>query len=40
MIANEMLHNLFAPNIITAIKRRRMKWVGHVARKGETQFQL
>jgi hypothetical protein len=28
---NEELHNLYSlPNIIRAIKSRRMKWVGHV----------
>jgi hypothetical protein len=30
------LHNLYSsPNIITIIKSRRMRWVGHVARMGE-----
>jgi hypothetical protein len=30
---NEELHNLFSsPSIITMIKSRRMRWVGHVAR--------
>jgi hypothetical protein len=33
---NEELHNLYAsPNIIRAIKLRRMRWVGQVARMGE-----
>jgi hypothetical protein len=30
---NEELHNLYSsPNIIRAIKSRRMRWAGHVAR--------
>jgi hypothetical protein len=33
---NEELHNLYAsPNIIRAIKPRRMRWVEHVARMRE-----
>jgi hypothetical protein len=33
---NEELHNLYAsPDIITVIKSRRMRWVGHVARMEE-----
>jgi hypothetical protein len=33
---NEELHNLYSsPSIITIIKSRRMRWVGHVARMGE-----
>jgi hypothetical protein len=33
---NEQLHDLYSsPNIITIIKSRRMRWVGHVARMGE-----
>jgi hypothetical protein len=33
---NEELHNLyFSPNIIRMIKSRRMRWAGHVARRGE-----
>jgi hypothetical protein len=33
---NEELHNLyFSPSIIRMIKSRRMRWAGHVARKGE-----
>jgi hypothetical protein len=33
---NEELHNLYSsPDIIRQIKSRRMRWAGHVARKGE-----
>jgi hypothetical protein len=33
---NEELHNLYSlPNIIRMIKKRRMRWAGHVARMGE-----
>jgi hypothetical protein len=33
---DEELHNLYAsPNIIRAIKSRRIRWVKHVARKRE-----
>jgi hypothetical protein len=33
---NEEFHNLYSsPSIIRIIKSRRMKWAGHVARKGE-----
>jgi hypothetical protein len=33
---NEELNDLYtSPNIVRVIKSRRMKWVGHVARKGE-----
>jgi hypothetical protein len=33
---NEELHNMYSsPSIITIIKSRRIKWVGHVARMGE-----
>jgi hypothetical protein len=33
---NEELNDLCSsPNIIRVIKLRRMRWVGHVARKGE-----
>jgi hypothetical protein len=33
---NEELHDLYSsPSIITIIKSRRMRWVGHVARLGE-----
>jgi hypothetical protein len=35
---NEELHNLYAsPNIIRAIKSRRMRWTGHVAHVGEVK---
>ncbi|PNF22492.1 hypothetical protein B7P43_G14846, partial [Cryptotermes secundus] len=34
---NEELHNLYSsPSIIRMIESRRMRWVGHVARMGET----
>jgi hypothetical protein len=37
-LRNEELHKLyFSSNIITAIKSRRMKWAGHLARMGETR---
>jgi hypothetical protein len=33
---NGEIHNLYSsPNIVKAIKWRRMRWVGHVARMGE-----
>jgi hypothetical protein len=33
---NDELHSLYSsPNIATAIKSRRMRWAGHVARMGE-----
>jgi hypothetical protein len=33
---NDELHSLYSsPNIVRAIKSRRMRWVGHVARMGE-----
>jgi hypothetical protein len=33
---NEELHNLYSsPNIIRAIKSKRMRWARHVARLGE-----
>jgi len=33
---NDELHSLYSsPNIIRAIKSRRMRWAGHVARMGE-----
>jgi hypothetical protein len=33
---NEKLHNLYSSsNIIRMIKSRRMRWAGHVARRGE-----
>jgi hypothetical protein len=35
---NEELHDLYSsPNIIRAIKSRRMKWAGHVARMGREE---
>jgi hypothetical protein len=35
-LQNEELHNLYSsPSIIRMIKSRRIKWAGHVARKGE-----
>jgi hypothetical protein len=37
-LQNEELHNLYSsPNIIRMIKSRRMRWAGHVARRGETR---
>jgi hypothetical protein len=34
---NEDLHNLYSsPSIIRMIKSGRMRWVGHIARMGET----
>jgi hypothetical protein len=34
---NKELHNLYiSPNIIRVMKSRRMRWVGHVSRMGET----
>jgi hypothetical protein len=36
---NKELHNLYgSPSIITIIKSRRMRWVGHVTRKGRRGF--
>jgi hypothetical protein len=36
LLHNEELHNLHgSPNMIMAIKPRRMRWMGHVARMGE-----
>jgi hypothetical protein len=33
---NDELHSLYSsPNIVRAIKSRRMRWAGHVARMGE-----
>jgi hypothetical protein len=33
---NDELHSLYSsPNIVRAIKSRRMRWVGHVARMGK-----
>jgi hypothetical protein len=35
---NEELHGLYSsPSIIRVIKARRMRWAGHVARKGEVR---
>jgi hypothetical protein len=35
-LSNEELHNLYPfPSIISAIKSRRMRWAGHVARTGK-----
>jgi hypothetical protein len=32
---NDKLHNLYSsPNIVRVIKARRMRWAGHVARRG------
>jgi hypothetical protein len=37
---NDELHSLYSsPNIVRAIKSRRMRWVGHVARMGEKCLQ-
>jgi hypothetical protein len=34
----EELHNLYSsPSIIRMIKSRRMRWAGHVARRGEEE---
>ena len=32
---NEELNDLFSPNIVQAIKLRKMGWAGHVAHMGE-----
>jgi hypothetical protein len=32
---NDELHNLYSPNIVKVIISRRMRWAGHVARRGE-----
>ena len=32
---NEELSDLHSPNIVRVIKSRRMRWAGHIARKGE-----
>ena len=32
---NEELNDLYSPNIVRLIKSRRIRWAGHVARKGE-----
>jgi hypothetical protein len=35
-LRNEELHNMYSsPSIIRMIKSRRMRWEGHVARRGE-----
>jgi hypothetical protein len=35
---NEELHDLYpSPSIIRIIKSRRMRWAGHVARRGEEE---
>jgi hypothetical protein len=35
---NEELHDLYSsPSIIRIIKARRMRWAGHVARRGEKE---
>jgi hypothetical protein len=35
-LQNEELHNLyFSPNISRMIKSKRMRWAGHIARRGE-----
>jgi hypothetical protein len=36
-VHNEKLHNLFcSPSITRAIKSRKMRWAGHIARMGRT----
>ena len=36
---NKELNDLYSsPNVIRAIKSRRMRWAGHVARMGERSF--
>jgi hypothetical protein len=38
-LRNEELHILYSsPNIIRQIKSRRLRWAGHVARKGEEMY--
>jgi hypothetical protein len=33
---NDELHSLYSsPNIVRVVKSRRMRWAGHVARRGE-----
>jgi hypothetical protein len=33
---NDELHNLYSsPNIVRVIKERRMRWAGHMARRGD-----
>jgi hypothetical protein len=37
-LRNEELHDLYSsPNIVRVIKSRRMRWAGHVARKGSRE---
>ena len=37
-LINEKLNDLYStPNMVRAIKSRRMRWDGHVARMGETR---
>ena len=37
-LRNEKLNDLYSsPNIVRVIKSRRMRWVGHVARMGESR---
>ena len=41
MVSNEMLNNLyFSPINIRVMKSKRMKWAGHVARKGIKEVPL
>ena len=38
---NEELNDLYcSPNIVRAIKSRRMRWAGHVARMGEERGRI
>jgi hypothetical protein len=38
---NEELHNLYSsPSIIRMIKSRRMRWEGHIIRKGERRMYI
>ena len=38
---NEELNNLYcSPNVTRAIKSRRMRWAGHVARKGRDLYMV
>jgi hypothetical protein len=35
-VRNDELHNLYSsPNVVRVIKSRRMRWAGHVVRRGE-----
>jgi hypothetical protein len=37
---NEELNDLYSlPNIVRMVKSRRMRWAGHVARKGEDRVE-